>query len=52
MMTKEKELIVTSQRFRTQERNEEDAWEKLVDYVKTAMIEPKERETGDWEEEE
>ena len=40
-ITKDGELIITSKRFRTQERNRKEALERLVDLVKKAAVQPK-----------
>jgi ribosome-associated protein len=42
-LTNEDELIITSQRYRDQERNREDCLEKLREAVLRAMIVPKPR---------
>jgi len=39
------DLIITAQRFRTQERNRQDALDRLVDLIRQATIEPKKRKT-------
>ncbi|WP_262028864.1 alternative ribosome rescue aminoacyl-tRNA hydrolase ArfB [Microvirga sp. Mcv34] len=40
-LTNEGVLIITAQRFRTQERNREDAVERLVDLIRQATERPK-----------
>jgi len=42
-LTKEGILVITSQRFRTQERNRQDALDKLVDLIRKATIPPAKR---------
>jgi ribosome-associated protein len=42
-MTNEGVLIITAQRFRTQERNREDAVERLVELIRQATERPKPR---------
>ncbi|HLS68319.1 MAG TPA: alternative ribosome rescue aminoacyl-tRNA hydrolase ArfB [Kiloniellales bacterium] len=42
-LTKEGVLVITAQRFRTQERNREDARERLVSLIRTAAETPKVR---------
>lgn len=36
-------IILRAERFRTQERNRADARERLIDLIRTALIEPKRR---------
>jgi len=36
-------LVLTAQRFRTQERNRADAWERLAELVDAALVEPRTR---------
>lgn len=42
-LTDEGILVITAQRFRTQEQNRRDAFERLIDLVRRALIEPKRR---------
>ncbi|BBP43861.1 alternative ribosome rescue aminoacyl-tRNA hydrolase ArfB [Thiosulfativibrio zosterae] len=42
-ITKEGDLVIKAQRFRTQALNREDALARLVELLKTAMIQPKTR---------
>jgi ribosome-associated protein len=42
-MTLEGDILITAQRFRSQERNREDALARLVELVKTATERPKPR---------
>src|SRR3954468_1724206 len=42
-LTNDGVLIITAQRFRTQERNRADALERLVDLVQQASVAPKKR---------
>jgi ribosome-associated protein len=42
-VTKEGVLIIDAQRFRTQERNREDAIERLVELIRRAAEKPKPR---------
>lgn len=42
-LTKEGELVITANRFRSQERNREDALERLVELLRQAAIPPKPR---------
>ena len=42
-MTNEGVLIITAQRFRTQERNREDAVERLIELIRQATERPKAR---------
>lgn len=42
-LTQDGELIVTSERYRTQARNRADATDKLADLVRQALIRPKAR---------
>jgi ribosome-associated protein len=42
-MTEDGVLIITAQRFRTQERNRQDALDRLVDLVRRAAAPPKPR---------
>ena len=42
-LTKDGVLVITAQRHRTQERNREDALERLIDLVRRAAIAPKAR---------
>jgi ribosome-associated protein len=42
-MTEEGVLIITSRRFRTQERNRQDALEKFVEWVRRAAAKPRPR---------
>lgn len=39
-MTREGVLVITAQRFRTQERNREDALERLVELIRAATVRP------------
>ena len=40
-ITADGEIVITAQRFRTQEHNKRDAYERLAEMVRTALIEPK-----------
>ena len=42
-ITKEGELIIKASRFRTQDRNKQDALNRLIDLIKQAAITPKKR---------
>ena len=42
-MTSEGVLVITAQRFRTQERNRADAYERLADLICRAAVEPERR---------
>jgi ribosome-associated protein len=42
-MTKDGEIIIDAQRFRTQERNRDDARARLVDLISRAAAPPKKR---------
>ncbi len=42
-LTKEGELVITANRFRSQERNREDALERLLELLREAAIPPKPR---------
>lgn len=42
-LTKEGELVITANRFRSQERNREDALERLVELLREAAVPPKPR---------
>jgi ribosome-associated protein len=42
-MTKDGVIVIHAQRFRTQERNREDAIERLVELLREAMVRPKPR---------
>jgi len=42
-MTQDGVLVITAQRFRTQERNRADAYERLADLIRRAAIEPERR---------
>jgi ribosome-associated protein len=42
-MTDEGVLVIRAERFRTQERNRDDARERLSDLIRTALIAPKHR---------
>jgi ribosome-associated protein len=42
-LTEEGVLVIRAERFRTQERNREDARERLADLIRRAMVEPKRR---------
>ena len=42
-MTEDGVLIITSRRFRTQERNRQDALENLVGWVRRAAVKPRSR---------
>ncbi|OGG52659.1 MAG: peptide chain release factor I [Candidatus Handelsmanbacteria bacterium RIFCSPLOWO2_12_FULL_64_10] len=44
-MTEDGVLIITSRRFRTQERNRQDALEKLVGWIRRAAVKPRPRRT-------
>jgi ribosome-associated protein len=43
MLTQSGELVVTSQRFRSQERNRDDALEKLVALLRQSLVRPRKR---------
>ena len=42
-LTDSGEIVISAQRFRTQEHNKRDAYERLVEIVTQALIEPKAR---------
>jgi ribosome-associated protein len=42
-MTDEGEILISAQRFRTQEANKHDAHERLIELIQQALIEPKVR---------
>lgn len=42
-LTSEGVLIITAQRYRTQERNRQDALERLVDLIRRAAVPPRRR---------
>ena len=42
-MTREGVIVLTANRFRTQERNRRDALERLIELIRQAAIEPKRR---------
>lgn len=42
-MTDEGVLVISAQRFRTQERNRQDARERLADLIREALVPPKPR---------
>jgi ribosome-associated protein len=42
-LTDDGEIVITAQRFRTQEHNKRDAYERLVEMIGEALIEPKVR---------
>jgi ribosome-associated protein len=42
-LTDEGEIVISAQRFRTQEHNKRDAFERLAEMVGQALIEPKAR---------
>ena len=42
-ITKDGWLVIDARRYRTQERNRQDALDRLVDWVRAATIEPKRR---------
>jgi ribosome-associated protein len=42
-VTKDGVLVITAQRYRTQERNRQDALDRLVDLVREAAVPPKPR---------
>jgi ribosome-associated protein len=42
-MTRDGVLIITAQRFRTQERNRDDALERLIELVRAATVRPVKR---------
>ncbi len=42
-LTDSGEILISAQRFRTQEHNKRDAYERLVELVGAALIEPKPR---------
>jgi ribosome-associated protein len=42
-LTDDGEIVITAQRFRTQEHNKRDAYERLAEMVTEALIEPKVR---------
>ena len=42
-LTSEGVLVITAQRHRTQERNRQDALERLIELIRTASVEPKPR---------
>jgi ribosome-associated protein len=42
-LTDEGEIVISAQRFRTQEHNKRDAYERLAEMITEALIEPKVR---------
>ena len=42
-MTQDGVLVITAQRFRTQERNRADAYERLAELIRRAAVEPERR---------
>ena len=42
-LTDEGEIVITAQQFRTQEHNKRDAYDRLAEMVREALIEPKVR---------
>ena len=42
-LTQDGVLVITAQRFRTQERNREDALARLIDIIREASVAPKTR---------
>lgn len=42
-LTDEGEIVISAQRFRTQEHNKRDAYERLAEMIGEALIEPKTR---------
>ncbi len=42
-MTREGVIVLTANRFRTQERNRRDALERLIELIRQAAVEPKRR---------
>jgi ribosome-associated protein len=42
-LTQDGVLVITAQRFRSQERNREDALERLLDLIRTAAVAPVKR---------
>jgi ribosome-associated protein len=42
-MTDEGQILISAQRFRTQEANKNDAYERLAEMIREALIEPKAR---------
>ena len=42
-MTKDGWLVIDARRYRTQERNRQDALDRLVEWVRAAAVEPKHR---------
>lgn len=43
LVTREGVLVITAQRFRTQERNRQDALERLLEWIRRALIVPRSR---------
>lgn len=43
LVTREGVLVITAQRFRTQERNRQDALERLMEWIRRALIVPRSR---------
>ncbi|MDS4010156.1 MAG: alternative ribosome rescue aminoacyl-tRNA hydrolase ArfB [Defluviicoccus sp.] len=43
MVSRDGVLIITAQRFRTQERNRQDALERLLEWIRRALIVPRSR---------
>ncbi|HRW60792.1 MAG TPA: alternative ribosome rescue aminoacyl-tRNA hydrolase ArfB [Defluviicoccus sp.] len=43
LVTREGVLVITAQRFRTQERNRQDALDRLMDWIRRALIVPRSR---------
>ena len=52
MINQNDEFIVTSSKYRTQEKNHKDCYSKLSDFVKMASEEPKEWVESDFSEKE
>lgn len=43
LVTRDGVLVITAQRFRTQERNRQDALERLLEWIRRALIVPRSR---------
>ncbi|SUS05222.1 Peptidyl-tRNA hydrolase ArfB [uncultured Defluviicoccus sp.] len=43
LVTREGVLVITAQRFRTQERNRQDALDRLMEWIRRALIVPRSR---------
>ncbi|HOT82137.1 MAG TPA: alternative ribosome rescue aminoacyl-tRNA hydrolase ArfB [Candidatus Defluviicoccus seviourii] len=43
LVTREGVLVITAQRFRTQERNRQDALDRLLEWIRRALIVPRSR---------